>query len=82
MDDALGNSLAVEVGVLLEQLPVLHQQRSARAGGQRVLIVYNRCAALGGQFFWFIHLRTPHQSALDFLKFDQTRQLSLRVLER
>jgi hypothetical protein len=61
VDDALGNALAVEVGVLLEQLPVLHQQRSARAGGQRVLIVCNRCATLGGQLFWFIHLSTPYQ---------------------
>jgi hypothetical protein len=66
MDDALGNALAVEIGVLLEQLPVLDQQRSARAGGQRVLIVCNRCAALSGQLFWLIHLRTPYQSAFGF----------------
>jgi hypothetical protein len=58
--------LAVEVGVLLEQLPVLDQQRSAPAGGQRVLIVCNRCAALGGQFFWLIHLKTSYQSAFGF----------------
>jgi triosephosphate isomerase (TIM) len=33
--DPLGDPLAVEVGQLLEQLPVLQQQRAARAGGLR-----------------------------------------------
>ncbi len=49
MDHALGDALAVEMGVLLEQLPVLDQQRPARAGGQAVLVVADRDAGGGGQ---------------------------------
>lgn len=47
--DALGDALAVEMGVLLEKLPILHQQRPARAGGQAVLVVADRDAGGGGQ---------------------------------
>jgi hypothetical protein len=41
MDDALGDSLAVLVGQLLEELVVLHQNRASRSSGQRVLIFGN-----------------------------------------
>src|SRR3546814_13703232 len=37
------------MGVLLEELPVLHQERSARAGGERVLVVGDRDAAGRGE---------------------------------
>ena len=46
---ALGNTLPVEVGVLLEKLPVLDQQRAARAGGQAILVVADGNAGGGGQ---------------------------------
>ena len=39
MDDALRDPLTVEVGVFLEKLPVLHQQRTPRSGGQSILVV-------------------------------------------
>ncbi len=44
---ALGDALAVLVRQLFDQLIVLHQQRAERAGGQRVLVVGNRCAGSG-----------------------------------
>ena len=49
VDHALRNAFPVEVGVLLEELPVLDQQRTARAGGQAVLIVADRDAGGGGE---------------------------------
>ena len=49
MHHALGNTLPVEVCVLLEKLPVLNQQRAARAGGQAVLVVADRNAGAGGE---------------------------------
>jgi hypothetical protein len=55
VDHAFGNPLAVEVGVLFEQLPVLNQERPARAGANRVLIIRYRCAVLGGQRFFLVH---------------------------
>jgi hypothetical protein len=42
MHDPLGDALTVEMRMLLEELPVLHQQRAARTGGQAVLIVADR----------------------------------------
>ena len=41
---AFRNSFPVEMGVFLEELPVLDQQRPARSGGQAVLVVGNRNA--------------------------------------
>jgi len=52
---ALGNSLAFEVGVFFEQLPVLDQQWPARAGGQRGPIIANWRSALGGHRFLVFH---------------------------
>jgi hypothetical protein len=49
MHDPLGNAFAVEVGMFLEQLPVLHQQRPARTGCQAVLVVGNGNAGGGGE---------------------------------
>ena len=49
MDDALGNALAVMVSQLLDQLPVLHEDRAAIAGGKAVLIVSDRRAGAGRQ---------------------------------
>ena len=48
VDDALGDALAVLVGQLLQQVPVLHQHRAARAGGQAVLVVDHRGTGRGG----------------------------------
>ena len=49
MHHALGDALAVQVRQLLDQLVVLHQQRAARAGGQRILVVRHRGTGVGGQ---------------------------------
>ena len=48
VDDALGDALTVLVGQLLQQVPVLHQHRAARAGGQAVLVVDHRGTGRGG----------------------------------
>ena len=45
----LGDALAVLVGELLDQLVVLHQQRPARAGGHRILVVGDGGAGGGGE---------------------------------
>ena len=55
MHDALGDALAVVMGHLLDQLPVLHQYRAARACGQAVLIIGNRRAGSGGVIGAFAH---------------------------
>ena len=47
VDDALGDALAVEVRELLEEVPVLHQQRAARAGGEGILVVGDGGAGAG-----------------------------------
>ena len=49
MHDALGDPLVIEVRDLLEQVEVLEQGRPARADLQRVLIVADRDALVGGQ---------------------------------
>jgi hypothetical protein len=49
MDDALGDALVVEMGDLLAQHQVFEQGRSAHAGAQRVLIVGDREALVGGK---------------------------------
>ncbi len=46
VDHPLGDALAVEVGVLFEQVHVADQQRPARAGGQAVLVVGDRGAVV------------------------------------
>src|SRR5205085_106869 len=38
MDDALGDTLAVEVGHLLDQVTILQEDRATRAGGEGMLI--------------------------------------------
>ena len=48
VDDALGDALAVLMGQLLQQVPVLHQHRAARASRQAVLVVDHRGAGRGG----------------------------------
>ena len=45
----LGDALAVEAGQLLQQVLVLEEDRTARAGGLAALVVDDRCARLGGQ---------------------------------
>ena len=55
MHDPLGDSLAIEMGVLFKKLPILHQQRSARAGGQAVLVVADGDARGGGQLGLRVH---------------------------
>jgi len=48
MDYAFGNPLAVLVGQLLEQLVILHEERAARTGRYRVLIIgYGRTGRSG-----------------------------------
>lgn len=49
MHDALRNALSIEMGILLEELPVLHQKRAARTGRETVLVVSDRNAGRGGQ---------------------------------
>lgn len=49
MHDALGNALVIEVGDLLAQDEVFQQRRPAWGGAQRVLVVANRNALVGGQ---------------------------------
>jgi len=41
MDRTLGDPLTILVCQLLEQLVILHEERAARTGGHRVLIVGN-----------------------------------------
>ena len=48
VDDTFGDALAVLVGELFEQLPVLHQQRAARTGREAVLVVDHGRAGAGG----------------------------------
>ena len=47
--DALGNALVVEVGDLLAKDEVLEQRRPAQAGLERVLVVGDRHALVGGE---------------------------------
>jgi hypothetical protein len=49
VDDALGNALVVEVEDLLPEVEVLQQRRPPRADPQRVLVIGDRRALLGGQ---------------------------------
>ena len=49
VDDALGNSLVVEVRDLFTQNEVFEEGRTAQPGLQRVLVVGNRDALIGGQ---------------------------------
>ena len=46
---ALGNALAVEVLQLLDEVEILQQDRPARAGGDRVLVVGDGDAGSGGK---------------------------------
>src|SRR5580700_8902626 len=46
MHDALGNPLAIKMRELLDQVMVLHQNRSSRTRGPRVLIVGDRGSAV------------------------------------
>ena len=49
VDDTLGDALVVEVEDLLPEVEVLEQRRTALAGSQRVLVIGDRHALLGGQ---------------------------------
>ena len=49
VDDALGNALVVEVRDLLAQDEVFEQRRTAQPGLERVLVVGDRHALIGGQ---------------------------------
>ena len=49
MDDALGDALVVEVEDLLAEVEVFQRRRPAIADPQRVLVVGDRDALLGGQ---------------------------------
>ena len=55
MDGPLRNALTVLVRQLLDQLVVLQQDRAARPGGHRVLVVGHRCAGAGGQLLLLGH---------------------------
>lgn len=46
MDHTLGNSFAVLVGDLFDQLIILHQERAAGSGSDCVLVVGNRAPAV------------------------------------
>src|SRR5690606_26489607 len=45
--DPLGHALAVELGVLLDQVVVLQQDRTVRASGQRVVVAGHRNTGIG-----------------------------------
>src|ERR1700729_4663997 len=49
MHDALRNTFVIEVGDLLAEDEVLQQRRPARRGAQRVLVVRQRQALVGGE---------------------------------
>ena len=49
VNDALRDSLVIEMGDLLPEGEILEQRRSPPAGFQRVLIVRNNDALIGGQ---------------------------------
>jgi hypothetical protein len=49
MDDAFGDALAGEAGTLLDQVMVLHEQGAVRPRRLRVLVVGDRCSAVGGE---------------------------------
>ena len=57
MHAPLGDHLAVEVGELLQEPDVPQQLRAARAGGHHVLVVDDRTAGVGGEFF--AHVDAP-----------------------
>ncbi len=49
MDDALGNTLAIEARQLFDQVMILQQERARRSRALRTLIVGNRCPVFVGQ---------------------------------
>ena len=49
MHDALGNALVVKVRDLLAQHKVFEQHRAAQAQFERILVVGNRHALIGGE---------------------------------
>ena len=49
MHDALRDALVIEMGDLLAQDEILEQRRAARAALERILIVGDRDALIGGQ---------------------------------
>jgi hypothetical protein len=59
MDDAFGNSLAVEVREFVDQVMVLEQDGTAGRSGARVLIVGDRGSAIGGQSLLECHRFLP-----------------------
>src|SRR5690554_7528782 len=59
---ALGNHLAVEMGELLQEPHVLQQHGAALASGGRVLVITDRCAGYGCQFWLICHHRSPWTS--------------------
>jgi hypothetical protein len=52
----LRDPFAIEMGVLFEELPVLHQERATRAGDQAILIVTDRDAGGGRQGGFTAHV--------------------------
>jgi hypothetical protein len=59
MHDALGNPLAIKMRELLDQVMVLHQNRSSRTRGPRVLIVGDRGSAIRCENVLGFHHSTP-----------------------
>src|SRR5690554_5462790 len=59
VDHPLGDALAVLMGELFKQLPILHQYRAARAGGEAVLVVGHRTAGSCGLIGTFPHVLAP-----------------------
>jgi hypothetical protein len=46
-----GNHLPIEMGQFFQEPGILQELRPPRPGGQDILVVDNRCAGPGGQFF-------------------------------
>src|SRR5258708_22492291 len=57
MHHPLGDALAVEMGHLLDQPEILHEQWTARTGGEGILIVGDGCAGGGGPRGWLLSHR-------------------------
>ena len=56
VDDSLWDSLTGEVSELVEEMEVLGEDRSAGAGGHRVLVVVDG-GARARRDNWFLHIR-------------------------
>jgi len=74
VDNAFGNALAVEMRVLLEELVILHQQRSTRTGGEAVLVVGQRRTGISSKDV-VIWIHEKHRARENFVPVGPTLPL-------